>query len=255
MYERDWQSDMLNGSQSLDVPVEPLSLVNEIAERVRRAVINGTLKPGDVINESQMTERLGVARGTLREAIRILIGEGLLEKLPNRASRVRLLTAETIWEIMTTRAVIEGFGARVLAERITPEKVQRLLAISEQMHRAAIAEDASAFIHWDFLLHRAIMELSGHRILFETWTKMSAWVRLMFASEHHYPDEMLTNALNHKRIVEAIATGDPDIAEARLNADLLEQSELERYAGFAEAIAGHGFERGGHRGSPNGAGY
>src|SRR5512145_2328085 len=95
MHERDWQSDLVNGSDLLDVPVEPLSLVNEIAERFRQAVVKGTLKPGDVINESQMRERLGVARGTLREAIRILIGEGLLEKLPNRAARVRLLTAET----------------------------------------------------------------------------------------------------------------------------------------------------------------
>ena len=68
--------DLLSG------PLTPASLVHEIAERVRQAVIAGSLKPGDEINESQLSERMGVARSTLREAVRILTSEGLLVKLP-----------------------------------------------------------------------------------------------------------------------------------------------------------------------------
>ncbi len=237
MYQRDFP--LASDEEMIDLlaaPVESLSLVTEIAERIRQSVINGTLKPGDVINESQLTERLGVARGTLREAVRSLIGEGLLEKLPNRASRVRRLTADTAWEIITARALIEGFGARVLAERITPEKLRRLNWVWEQMNDAARIQDYSRFVHWDFMLHRTIMELSGHGVLFESWIKMSAWIRLMFALEQYLPEEMLENALNHRGIVDAIATGDPDDAEARLKADLLKQSELERHAGFAENL-------------------
>jgi DNA-binding GntR family transcriptional regulator len=221
----------------LDVPVAPISIVNDIAERFRQSVVNGTLRPGDEINESQLAERLGVARGTLREAVRILIGEGLLEKLPNRASRVRMLTPETAWEILTTRAVIEGFGARVLAQRLTPEKLQRLNAIWEHLYNAAEIKDIPSFVHWDFRLHQAIMELSGHGVLFETWTKISAWTRLMFAYEQFIPEDMVSNALNHKAIIEAIATGDPDIAEAKMKADLSQLRELERFAGLAELIA------------------
>jgi len=213
-------------------PVKPVSLVTDIAERFRESVVNGTLKPCEEINESQLAERLGVSRGTLREAIRILIGEGLLEKLPNRTSRVRILSPGKAWEIMTARAIIEGFAARVLAERLTPEKLERLHSIWQRYYEAASANDRASFSHWDFALHQAIMEMSGHEVLFETWTKISAWIRLMFASEDYSPEEMLANALNHKRILDAIAAGDPYVAEEKLKADLLDQHELKRMAGL-----------------------
>ncbi len=236
------QHDGLRGRERpaddyLGRPIAPVSLVNDIAERFRLAVIGGSLRPGDEINESQLAERLGVARGTLREAVRILIGEGLLEKLPNRASRVRKLSPEKIWEIMTARAVIEGFGARVLAERITPEQVRTLNEIWEGLDAAAQTKDGAEFVHWDFRLHEAIMRLSGHEVLFETWTRMSAWVRLMFATEEFLPNELVANAATHKAIIDAIAGGNPDLAEARLKADLLNQKELERFSGLAEIIS------------------
>ena len=213
-------------------PVKPVSLVTDIAERFRASVVNGTLEPGEEINESQLAEQLGVSRGTLREAIRILIGEGLLEKLPNRTSRVRMLSPDKAWEIMTARAIIEGFAARVLAERLTPEKLERLHSIWQRFYEAALANDRASFSHWDFALHQAIMEMSGHAVLFETWTKISAWIRLMFASEDYSPEEMLANALNHKQVIDAIAAGDPYVAEEKLKADLLDQHELKRIAGL-----------------------
>jgi DNA-binding GntR family transcriptional regulator len=226
------------GRDLLNVPVTPVSLVNDIAERFRQAVISGSLKPGDEINESQLAERLGVARGTLREALRILAGEGLIEKLPNRTSRVRKLSPEKIWEIMTARAVIESFGARVLAQRLTPDKVELLYSIWERLNAAAQANDRPEWVRWDFCLHQTIMELSGHQVLYETWTRMSAWVRLMFASEDHTHRDLLCNAASHKAIIEAIAGGDADLAEARLKADLLDQKELDRVVGLASVIAG-----------------
>jgi DNA-binding GntR family transcriptional regulator len=231
MYREHGSSDD-QAKDLLATPVKPVSLVTDIAERFRESVVNGTLKPCEEINESQLAERLGVSRGTLREAIRILIGEGLLEKLPNRTSRVRMLSPDKAWEIMTARAIIEGFAARVLAERLTPEKLERLHSIWQRFYEAASANDRASFSHWDFALHQAIMEMSGHEVLFETWTKISAWIRLMFASEDYSPEEMLANALNHKQVIDAIAAGDPYVAEEKLKADLLDQHELKRIAGL-----------------------
>jgi DNA-binding GntR family transcriptional regulator len=222
----------------LSAPLAPVSLVNEIAERVRQAVINGSLKPGDEINESQLSERLGVARGTLREAVRVLTSEGLLVKLPNRASSVRELSAERIWEIMTARAVVEGFGARVLAQRLTPQKVALLNSIWERLDSAAQANDRASFVNWDLRLHQTIMALSGHEVLYDTWTKMSAWIRLMFASEEFTAADLLANAASHKAVIEAIASGDAELAEARLKADLLDQKELARFTELAAILSG-----------------
>jgi DNA-binding GntR family transcriptional regulator len=218
----------------LTARVQPISLVNDVAERFRRSVINGTLKPGEEINELQLSERLDVSRGTLREAIRILVGEGLLEKLPNRKARVRTLTPTKFWEIMTTRAVIEGFAARLLAQRLTPEKLARLNEIWQRIYRAAETNDRALFSNWDFAFHQAIMEMSGHELLLETWTKISAWILLMFAAQDHTSTDMMPNALNHQKIIEAIASGDPEVAENKLKTDLLDQPEFQR---MSQALA------------------
>ena len=139
---------------------------------------------------------------------------------------------------MTARAVVEGFAARVLAQRLTPHRTALLYAIWQRLHDAAQANDHASFVHWDLRLHEAIMELSGHVVLYETWTKMSAWIRLMFASEQFTADDLLENAASHKAVVDAIASGDAELAEARLKADLLDQKELARFAELATMFSG-----------------
>ena len=132
---------------------------------------------------------------------------------------------------MTARAIIEGFAARVLAQRLTAEKIKTLYGLWQELYQAAQAGDRASFSNADFALHQAIMQMSGHELLLETWTRLSAWVRLMFASEQHKADELLVNAENHKRFIEAIASRDPERAEAELKNDLLSQEELWRFAG------------------------
>ncbi len=121
----------------LDTQVEPVSLVNIIVERFRQSIANGAFKPGEHVNEIQLAEKMGVSRGTLREAIRILIGEGLLEKLPNHSSRVRILSPEKAREIVTLQAELEGFAARLLSQKLTPEKIDGLQRICENLIEAA----------------------------------------------------------------------------------------------------------------------
>ena len=83
-----------------------------------------------------------------------------------------------------------------------------------------------------------IMELSGHEVLYETWTKMSAWIRLMFASQTFTAADLVNNAVSHRAFLDAIVSGDAELAEARLKADLLNQQELERFTGLADMLSG-----------------
>jgi|GEM_PF-1544418 DNA-binding GntR family transcriptional regulator len=216
----------------LDNKVEPVSLVNIIVERFRQSIANGTFKPGENVNEVQLAEKMGVSRNTLREAIRILIGEGLLEKLPNYSSRVRILSPGKAGEILTLRAELEGFAARLLSQKLTPEKIDRLQKIWENLFEAAQANNQSSFSHWDFMLHQTIVEMSEHGLLCEAWLKIGAWIQLMFVSEIHTEEEMITNAINHKSIIDAILSGDEHKAEETIKKDLLDQPELLRSLKF-----------------------
>ncbi len=171
MLPRDKSNVTQQAQVPLDNKVEPVSLVNIIVERFRQSISNGTFKPGENVNEVQLAEKMGVSRNTLREAIRILIGEGLLEKLPNYSSRVRILSPEKASEILTLRAELEGFAARLLSQKLTPEKIDRLQKIWENLFEAAQANNQPSFSHWDFILHQTIVEMSEHGLLWETWLK------------------------------------------------------------------------------------
>lgn len=218
----------------LNAPLPQVTLVENIVERFHQSLVDGDLLPGQEINESQISESLGVARGTLREAIHKLISDGLLEKTPNRRTRVRELSPQKAWEIMTVRAVVESYCARILVERMTPEKAEILNKIWERMESASRASERAIAKQADFQLHQAIVQLSEHELLNDIWSRLKSWILLMFASEVFYPEDLLTNSIHHRQIVDAICNGDPDQAEKQLRSDLLDQNELQRFTDISK---------------------
>ncbi len=80
------------------------------------------------------------------------------------------------------------------------------------------------------------MEMSEHELLFETWLKIGAWIQLMFVSEIHTEEELITNAINYKNIIDTILSGDEHKAEEIIKKDLLEQPELLRALTFTREI-------------------
>jgi DNA-binding GntR family transcriptional regulator len=204
----------------------PITLVENIVDLFHQSLIDGTLHPGEEIIESQIALDLGVARGTLREAIHTLISEGILEKTSRRRTRVRELSTQKTWEIMTARAVLESYCAHILAGNLTPEKVQALETSWQEMEAAALSGNQAVFTQCDFRLHQTIVTLSGHELFTELWSHLEPWIRLMFASEVFSGEDLIRNCQKHRQIVDAILTGDPGEAENRLRADLLDQGEL-----------------------------
>jgi DNA-binding GntR family transcriptional regulator len=207
-------------------PIARVSLVGDVAERLRKSIVGSVLKPGDSIVESQLAERLGVSRGTIREAVRLLAGEGLLVKNPNAVARVADLTPEKAWEVYSMRVVLEGFAARLLAQRLQPEQLQRLNGIWQNMMDAANSQDRASFSDWDFALHEAIVELSGHETLYESWRRLNTWISLAFAAQDYTPEMLRQNALDHRRVIDAIASGNAGEAELVTKRDLKANLEM-----------------------------
>lgn len=210
----------------LGSPIARVSLVADVAERIRKSVVGSILKPGDPIVESQLAERLGVSRGTIREAVRLLVGEGLLVKNPNATARVADLSPEKAWEVYSMRLVLEGFAARLLAQHLRPEQLDLLNAIWQHMLEAADAGDRASFSDWDFALHKTIVELSGHETLYESWRRLSTWISLTFAMQAYTPDVLRKNVMGHRRVIDAIASGDAAEAERITKQDLKANLEV-----------------------------
>ena len=101
------------------LPIARSTLPEAAAERLRALIIEGALAPGAKLNERELSDRLGLSRTPLREAFRVLAGEGLLRQLPNRGVQVATMTAEEVRHAFEVMAALEGLAGELAAERVT----------------------------------------------------------------------------------------------------------------------------------------
>jgi DNA-binding GntR family transcriptional regulator len=115
-------------------PEQPLSLGEQIANQVAEDILQQRLKPGDAIPEQHLAQTYQVSRGPIREALRILEKEGVVQILPRRGARVTQLTVAEVDEIFVIRATLFGLSARLFAARVTPQDLQILNDLLKQMN-------------------------------------------------------------------------------------------------------------------------
>jgi DNA-binding GntR family transcriptional regulator len=200
-------------------------LSDQIATHLRARICSGDLQPGDRLVEADLSMEMGVSRAPLREALVTLQRDGLVEVIPYRGAVVANLGQHDLEEIRELRAALEAIAARRAAQ-IAPEQTaealrDRLRAMSE----AATEGDATAaaLAHIDF--HRAIGEASGYERLVGFLDQLAGQSLALYSYAALPPSDLMTLAEEHVRIVDAIASGDPDRAQAAVVLNILEASK------------------------------
>ena len=127
--------------------------------------------------ETAVAKELGTSQAPVREALRGLEALGIVEIAPFRGARVRRLEAAELLEAYVVRSTIEVLGARLAMARLTDDDIAGLLAIGEQMQRAADAGDGRALAIVDASLHERIMQLAGNRTLLRVWRSLEPMSR------------------------------------------------------------------------------
>ena len=159
-----------------------------------------------------LAARLGVSRGPLREAFRMLEEAGLVRTEKNRGVFVRNLPVEEAIDIFDLRATMEEFVGRRLAQNLAPASLKEIRALVEQMDQAAKAKDAHAYHLLNLRFHDRCVELAGNAKLTAIYRKLikelSLFRRLNLADGWLMP----ISANEHRQIVKAIASGDADLA-------------------------------------------
>ncbi|HEY3263395.1 MAG TPA: GntR family transcriptional regulator [Pseudonocardiaceae bacterium] len=194
-------------------PLESTSLVELVARRLRSEILSGTLVPGERLIEEQLTRRFGTSRAPLREALRLLGQQGLVEHLPRRGVRVTQLSERDMDELFGLRDVLERFAVRLAL----PLRDRRGLALLEarlaDMERAVIAgatlERAEA--HRQF--HIGLAALAEHRHLLTVYEPVILKLQLCIAANLRREAEQrspLEGVRRHRRLLDAIATGNVD---------------------------------------------
>lgn len=213
------------------------SLTSVVQGELERMILSGELAPGTKLTEMALAARLGVSRGPLREAFRMLEEAGLVRTEKNRGVFVRALPIDEAIEIFDLRAAMEAFVGRRLAESITPAQLKEVRALVERMEQAVKAKDAAAYHRLNLQFHDRLVELAGNARLTATYRRLikelSLFRRLNLGSGAVMP----LSVGEHRQIVKAIAAGDAEAAARALHDHVIDSKErtIRNHASPADA--------------------
>ncbi|KQN72678.1 MULTISPECIES: GntR family transcriptional regulator [unclassified Devosia] len=186
--------------------IENVPLRVSVADIIRQAILNGTMKPGTPVVEMALAEQLQVSRAPVREAIQILEADGLIESEPYKGKRVKPLTLKEVEELYSLREQFEAFAIRRVVERQVD--VSELRRHSDAMFEAAERGDLAALNTADEAFHRTLIRLADHQLMLSFWDNLYMRIRQIMALRNSANRDLRAVARNHPPIIEAIENRD-----------------------------------------------
>ena len=192
------------------------SLPDFVYGKLRSAIRNQELKPGDRLREVQLAERLGVSRTPVREALKRLEADGLTRVAPPRGFVVTELTHRRVMELYAMREILAGVAARFAAEQASPMEIQTL---QELVAQQGTAKDATAAARLNDRLREAITSAAHNEFLTRATNSLNDALELLGTTTYSVPGRIESGWKENKKIVEAIARRNGAVAEeaARLH--------------------------------------
>ncbi|GAB2907363.1 GntR family transcriptional regulator [Rhodococcus aerolatus] len=198
-------------------------LRDQVLTALRQRIVDGDYPPGERLTEDRLAADFGVSRNPVREALRVMHAEGFVELVPRRGAFVALPDVGAVADMFAVRERLETLAARLAAERATTADVARLRGLLDTAREATTNDDLARVAELNSELHLEIIAITGNRWLASMAGALYLQVRWVFrigAAErapHSWQE--------HIRLVDAIADGDPDAAEAAAAAHVHAASE------------------------------
>jgi DNA-binding GntR family transcriptional regulator len=183
-------------------------LHDEVADRMRDLILSGELEPKARINELALCERFGTSRTPLREAIKILSSEGLVELLPNRGARVATLNAREIDDMVQVVAGLEATAAELACQRATTEEIEAISTLTDRMLVSWQSGDEAGYFTTNRLIHEAIMQASRNGALQAIYLSLSSRIQRMRYTAHKTPEQWKRAMDEHVAMVEHLKARD-----------------------------------------------
>jgi DNA-binding GntR family transcriptional regulator len=159
-----------------DAPA-PASLHAGLLARLRDHIVEGHLPDGARVPERDLCERFGVSRTPLREALKVLASEGLIDLLPNRGARVRGLSVRDIGELFDVIGGLEALAGRLACEAATEDEIAAVERLHHEMYSHYLRREMHDYFRCNQLIHQAIVDASRNEVLKATYAGMAGRVR------------------------------------------------------------------------------
>lgn len=204
---------------------EYLPLRDVVFKTLRQAILTGELKPGERLMEIPLSERLGVSRTPIREAIRKLELEGLVTMVPRRGAQVAQISAKDLKDVLEVRVSLDSLAVELACERIDEEGLMQLKAACDEFVRVASMKkpDITNITKADVALHDIIVRSTGNEKLQQMISNLS---EQMYRYRFEYIKDTSYHALlirEHERIYESIRARDKESAVAAVTAHIENQ--------------------------------
>jgi DNA-binding GntR family transcriptional regulator len=154
-----------NATMNQDNPAAPQLVRDWVEDRLREAILGGLFQPGEWLRQQRVAEELGVSEMPVREALKKLAAEGVVEYLPYRGMRVREYSADDVADIYSVRAFMEAMAAHAATESITAEELVELGALADQMEKHLAPQDLAEHRELNRRFHEVIFTASRRAYL------------------------------------------------------------------------------------------
>jgi len=198
-------------------------LHDTVATQVRDLIFAGELEPGELLDEKALCDQLEVSRTPLREALKLLVSEGLLRHEPRRGCFVEKITDRDLDDIFPVIALLEGRAAFEATHKLSAADRAVLDVMHEQLTHCAQSGDIAGYYRMNHQIHEAFITLADNRWLAQTIADLRRILRLARLQQLSAPGRLAGSLQEHLNIYEAMVAGKPDAAEQAMRHHLLQQ--------------------------------
>ncbi|HEX6662062.1 MAG TPA: GntR family transcriptional regulator [Gaiellaceae bacterium] len=193
-------------------PLENLTLWQRVHERLREQILSGELEPGAELAEVALSEKLGVSRGPIREALGRLASEGLVIVRPRRGAVVRSLSKEEFLELYQVREALEMMAVRLAVPRLGKEDLEELQRLNDTMAQHAERNEVDRFFDANVAFHSRLLEASGNGTLQELYRQLVGQLGRYRLRSLTLRGNMQRSVAEHAALLRAAKRGDAERA-------------------------------------------
>ncbi|MDB5941258.1 MAG: GntR family transcriptional regulator [Ramlibacter sp.] len=190
------------------ISIPRASLHEQVAQRLRQMLVENQIAPGAKLNERELAEVLQVSRTPLREAIKMLAAEGLVELLPNRGAIAVELTEDDVLNTFEVMAGLEALSGELAAQRITDAELAEIRAMHFEMLAAYTRRDLSAYYRLNSAIHRAVNAAAKNPVLTATYNQVNARLQALRFRSNQDEAKWKQAMAEHDRMIEALGKRD-----------------------------------------------
>jgi len=208
------------------IPIPRAALHEQVAHRLRQMLVENRIQPGAKLNERELSEVLNVSRTPLREAIKMLAAEGLVELLPNRGAIAVELTEADVLNTFEVMAGLEAQSGELAAERITEAELAEIKAMHFEMLAAYTRRDLPNYYRLNAAIHNAINAAAKNPVLASTYAQVNARLQALRFRSNQDEEKWKAAVKEHELMIEALTARDAPAMRRVLLAHLANKREV-----------------------------